>query len=241
MLRNLLFYCLGIPLSIYWSLRMLRLDPAASTSEDEDRPGKVWARALVRLLGLRIEADLSALTPGGRYVFFCNHQSNIDIPILYTALDGYSIRFVAKKSLFEIPVFGKAMHRAGHICIDRGNRRQAMKSLAAAVDVIQGGIDAVVFPEGTRNPDLDGMLEFKTGGAILALKAGLPVVPLVMCCTGELLPKGRLWFRPVKTIRIRALVPIEPGEFDLKEREAFTRAMRERMLEAYTEMRREAA
>ena len=74
---------------------------------------------------VKVEADLSALAPGKNYIFMANHQSNLDIPALFSMLSDYNFRFLAKKELFSIPLFGPAMARIGHINIDRQNRRRA--------------------------------------------------------------------------------------------------------------------
>ncbi|WP_243547106.1 lysophospholipid acyltransferase family protein [Pseudodesulfovibrio tunisiensis] len=241
MLHRILFSLLLIPVTIYYSIKMLLVDSARSTQEQEDAPALQWGRQLIRLGGLRIDADLSSIEPGGHYVLIGNHQSNLDIPILDAVFleKDVHIRFVAKQSLFDIPLFGKAMARAGHISIDRGNRRAAMKSLAAAVDQIKGGISPVIFPEGTRNTNLDEFLEFKSGGVILALKSGLPVVPFVMVNTGRVMPKGGRFLDNRHTIRIKTLPVIDSSAYTLKERDKFKDDLREMMMTAYREMRNE--
>lgn len=235
MLRAFLFFILLIPLTIYYSLRQSLLSDDC-TSEEQNLPGKKWARTLLNITGVRIDADLSAVDPHGHYVFIANHQSLVDIPILFKLLWDNNIRFVAKKSLFEVPVYGPALGKAGHICVDRSNRRAAMKSLAEAVERIKAGISPLIFPEGTRNENLDHLMEFKTGGMIIALKSGLPVVPLVLANTGVVLPKGKLWVRNQHVIKVKALPPIDPSAYTLKERDKLKQDLYSMMNKEYRKL-----
>jgi 1-acyl-sn-glycerol-3-phosphate acyltransferase len=238
MLRVLRFFLMLVPATIYYSVRQLMVDQAKATLDEKDHFGKVYGRGMLRLAGITVDIDLSALDPKGHYVFMCNHQSLFDIPILFHALWDYHMRFVAKESLFRIPIYGKALGNAGHISLNRENRRAAMKSLDAAVETARAGISPLIFPEGTRNPDLDKLMDFKIGGMVLALKCGLPVAPLVMEGTGKLLPKKRIFFNPDQRVRLRALPPVDTSRYTLKDRERFKEDMYAMMNNAYQEMLR---
>jgi 1-acyl-sn-glycerol-3-phosphate acyltransferase len=236
MFKVLRFFLLLVPATIYYSVRQLMLDQSTATLDEKDHFGKVYGRGMLRLAGIQVDIDLSALDPRGHYVFLCNHQSLFDIPILFHALWDYHMRFVAKESLFRIPIYGKALGNAGHISLKRENRRAAMKSLDAAVDSIKAGISPLIFPEGTRNPDRTKLLDFKVGGMVLALKCGLPVAPLVMEGTGKLLPKNSLFFNPDQPVRLRALPPVDTSAYTLKDRERFKDEMYTLMNNAYQKM-----
>lgn len=238
MFRILRFFIMLVPATIYYSIRQLLLNQETATLDEKDHFGKKYGRMMLRLAGIKVEVDLSALDPKGHYVFMCNHQSLFDIPILFDALWDYHMRFVAKESLFRIPIYGKALGNAGHISINRENRRAAMKSLDEAVASAQGGISPLIFPEGTRNPHLDKLLDFKVGGMVLALKCGLPVAPLVMEGTGKLLPKKSIFFNPDQLVRLRALPPVDPSAYSMKDRERFKDDMYALMNVAYQEMAR---
>ena len=167
-----------------------------------------------------------------------NHQSQFDIPILYTLLPGVPLSFVAKQSLFSIPFLGWAMRAAGHIAIDRDNRRKAMHSIDQAVRWAKQGARIIIFPEGTRNKNLEQLAEFKVGGMILALKCGLPIVPLVLAGTGEILPKGSLRIGSGRRdILLKALAPIDTAGYTLKQREQLKDELYLRMNTAYLELR----
>jgi 1-acyl-sn-glycerol-3-phosphate acyltransferase len=215
---------------------MLMVDPENCTPEEYDRWGLKWGAAAVWLSGVTIDADMGDIDPKGHYVFIGNHQSNLDIPVLFTLLKGNRIRFVAKKSLFDIPIYGKALAHSGHISIDRDNRRAAMESLNAAVETAQSGISPLIFPEGTRNTELDDLMEFKIGGMILALKCGLPVVPFVMTGTGKVMPKGAKIIDNRHMVRFKALPVIDPSQYTIKDREAFKDDLRAMMSAAYKEL-----
>jgi len=238
MFRVLRFFLLLVPTTIYYSIKQLLLDQEKATADERDRPGKTYGSFMLRMAGIKVEADLSALDPKGHYVFMCNHQSLFDIPILFDALRDYHMRFVAKKSLFKIPIYGKALGNAGHISMNRENRRAAMRSLDEAAAAAKSGISPLIFPEGTRNTDLDKLLDFKVGAVVLALKCGLPVAPLVMEGTGKLLPKNSFLFNPDQKIRLRALPPVDPAQYTLKEREKFKDDMYALMNAAYQELLR---
>ncbi|MCJ7603235.1 MAG: 1-acyl-sn-glycerol-3-phosphate acyltransferase, partial [Desulfobulbaceae bacterium] len=119
--------------------------------------------------------------------------------------------WLAKKELFQIPLFGRAMQLAGYISIDRSHGREALKSLQEAAERIAAGTSVILFPEGTRS--LDGKLhDFKSGGMVLAIKSGVPLVPVGISGTYEILPKGRLLAKPGHVI-IRVGKPIETRQF----------------------------
>ena len=238
MLRVVRFFLMLVPTTLYYSIKQLLLDQEKATPDERDLPGKVYGRFMLRMAGIKVEIDLSALDPKGHYVFMCNHQSLFDIPILFDALWNYHMRFVAKESLFRIPVYGKALGDAGHISINRGNRRAAMKSVDEAVAAAHSGISPLIFPEGTRNPDISKLLDFKVGGMVLALKCGLPVAPIVMSGTGKLLPKKSWFFNPDQLVRLKALPPVDPSAYTMKERERFKDDMYVLMNEAYQKLAR---
>lgn len=235
MLRTLIFYALTPLVTIVASCIALISGRAFG-----DRIGnfaqRLWTQGTLIPAGVKIEADLSALDPARNYVFMANHQSNFDIPVLSAALNHWSVRMVAKESLFKIPLFGPAMRRVGHVSVDRTKSRKAMQAIQEAVDIANSGISMVIFPEGTRGRDLSRIGEFKIGGFILALKTGLPVAPIVITGTGDIAPKGGIRIRP-GTVKVKALPPVDPGRYSLKERERFKEDLHEAMTAAYLEMR----
>ncbi len=155
-----------------------------------------WCRIILFLSGVRLEVEgLERLTPGQRYVFFANHQSQMDIPVLEEALKDFEIRFLAKRSLFRIPFFGWGLAALGYIPVERDDPREGLRSLIACAERVREGYSVVVFPEGTRSPD-GRLLPFKTAGFLIPIKAGVPAVPVAILGTRKILPKGSLFVRP---------------------------------------------
>ena len=241
MLHNLFFYLVVLPATgLFCSIAIV-------FKRHGTWSGRTWGRVVMWATRSRYEVDLSALEPGQDYVFMANHQSQLDIPVLNAILGMRQVAegrpglgFVAKQSLFDIPLFGPAIRAVGHIPIDRSNRRRAMKSIDQAVEDVKNGTSIVIFPEGTRAVDLSKLQEFKVGGFIIAIKTGRPVAPVVVTGTGDCLPKHKLRLRRAP-VKVRALAPIEPGRYSLKEREQFKDDLHTLMNEAYMAQRKEAA
>ena len=161
---------------------------------DEDTAQVVpcwWARVSMRLSGVKVKVDgLELLKPGKPYIFVANHSSQFDILAIQGSFP-WSIRWLAKKELFKIPIFGPALRRSGSIPIDRASGRKAMKSLVEAARRISDGSSVVIFPEGTRS--IDGILApFKVGAVIIAIKAEVEVVPMAIIGSQAILPKGAM-------------------------------------------------
>jgi len=172
-----------------------------------------WGEDCLRHAGLSLDvrgADRIDWTRS--YVVMTNHQSYLDIPAVAVALDG-RVRFIAKKELFRIPVFGPAMLAAGIVRIDRQNRESAIASLREAAEALRGGGHHVwIAPEGTRS--LDGKLgPLKKGGFMLAADTGTPILPLAIDGTREAMrPKGGWKIRQGVTAKLTFGTPIETAE-----------------------------
>jgi len=180
------------------------------------RPGGVydwgtndWSRNLLAAAGTKVRAEGLEQIPRDRpLVYASNHSSMFDIWALAATLPG-SVRFVAKEELTRVPLLGPAMLAAGHISIDRGRKKQAFEAYARAAQTIRSGFSAVVFPEGTRSRTGE-LLPFKNAPFGLAIAAQVPIVPVYVHNTFEILPKGgfRLHPRPI-LIRIGEPIPTE--------------------------------
>ncbi|HVR72162.1 MAG TPA: lysophospholipid acyltransferase family protein [Vicinamibacteria bacterium] len=154
---------------------------------------RVWARALLRLWGVDVLVSGAEHVPRGPAVFAANHASVLDIPLLFGYLPA-DFRIVHKRSLYLVPVIGLYLYLAGHIGIDRANPFRARRSLARAAARIAGGASVAVFPEGTRSRD-ESVRPFKKGSFVLALEAGVPVVPVSLCGVKRLTPHGLMRLR----------------------------------------------
>jgi 1-acyl-sn-glycerol-3-phosphate acyltransferase len=189
-----------------------------STSPWIDRLVRIWARSLVAAAGIDLRTEnLERLDPSKRYVLVSNHYSYLDIPCILAAVP-QSIRFMAKVSLFKIPVFGWAINRAGFIPIDRKNRRTAVKSFDLAADRIRKGNTIVIFPEEGRSRHRE-MRPFQRGAFLLAIKSEQPIVPIALDGTYDVFPVGRWTVKggPV-TLRIGEEIPTANVSVREKER-----------------------
>jgi 1-acyl-sn-glycerol-3-phosphate acyltransferase len=154
--------------------------------------------------GVRVSIEgLDRITPGTTYVFVSNHQSIYDIPVIFASLP-YQLRIIAKESLSRFPVLGWHLRRGGHLFVDRNHPDRAgiLKRWRALVDE---GLSLLIFAEGTRSRD-GHVARFKAGSFLLAIEAGLPVVPVAVIHTRRVMPKGRLRTEPADV----ALVVHEP-------------------------------
>ncbi len=180
------------------------------------RPGGVydwasndWSRDILSAAGTPVVAQGLENIPRDQPVMYAsNHSSMFDIWALAATLPG-SVRFVAKEELTRVPLLGPGMLAAGHISIDRGRKKQAFEAYARAAQTIRSGFSAVVFPEGTRSRTGE-LLPFKNAPFGLAIAAQVPLVPVYVHNTFEILPKGgfRLHPRPI-LIRIGEPIPTE--------------------------------
>jgi len=158
---------------------------------------RCWARFSLWCANCPVEVKGTENIPDGPAVYMPNHVSHFDV----FAILGYlnvQFRWTVKKELFRIPLLGTAMRRAGYILIDRGNHEKAMQSLKIAAERIREGTSIVIFPEGTRSCDGTLQFPFKKGGFHLAIQSGVPIVPLTVSGTREILPKGGFQVRPGK-------------------------------------------
>jgi 1-acyl-sn-glycerol-3-phosphate acyltransferase len=189
------------------------------------RVASLWATTLLKLTGVRVEiSHLEPLSPGQAYIFAANHQSAFDILALLSKLK-VQFRWLAKDSLFTIPIFGWAMKRTGYIPINRSHAKQAYQSLLQAAQKINEGTSVVIFPEGTRQQG-DRLGPFKKGGFVLALKSKQPMIPISILGSGRILPKKGFKITP-GTIRIVLGKAIPTKDYHPKEAEILMEKVRE--------------
>lgn len=195
------------------------------------RIARVWARSILLISRVRVTVKgVENLDPARSYIFMSNHQSNFDIPVLLAFLP-VQFRWIAKSELFKIPIFGRGMRGAGYISIDRSNRRSAIESLQKAARRIQEGASVVIFPEGTRS--LDGEIKpFKKGGFVLAVDAGVPVVPIAIHGTYDIMPKDH-WLIHAGEVILDIKEPIPASAFTRKTKDELMDCVRRRIFESF--------
>jgi 1-acyl-sn-glycerol-3-phosphate acyltransferase len=190
---------------------------AATRSSDLLYNAGCWGiRMTLRIIGVRVRAEGLENLPPGVCIFAANHVSALDPPAALVGIPR-RISFLAKKEVFNIPVVATAMRLGKIVPVDRGDRESAIGSMDRAREVMQQGISFFVFPEGTRSAD--GRLRaFKKGTFVLAIQAGVPVVPVVILGSRELMPKGKLAVRAGEII-LRFGQPLDGAAYTMDTRD----------------------
>jgi 1-acyl-sn-glycerol-3-phosphate acyltransferase len=168
---------------------------------------RLWGKMLLAVSFIRVRSQgVEKLDPGANYVFVSNHASYMDIPALLSTLP-HQFRFFAKIGLYKIPFLGWHLRWAGHLPVDRSNARASLKSMTEGARIIsQRRISVLLFPEGGRSAT--GLRPFKEGAAYIAIKAGVPVVPVAIAGLRELLPMGSGHIRAGRvTVRVGDPIP----------------------------------
>ena len=193
--------------------------------------GRWWGKSILWIAGIKVQAKgLENFDPEKPFVFICNHQSNFDILVLFSALPA-QFRWIAKAELFKIPLFGYAMRGAGYISIERKDRKKAIQSLKQAAERIKTGTSVMIFPEGTRSPD-GNIGEFKKGGFILAYDAGVPITPIVLNGTWSIMSKDSLKIKPGNVI-LSVLPAVNVADYPKTEKTRLIDDVREKILKEF--------
>ncbi|MGH9587525.1 MAG: lysophospholipid acyltransferase family protein [Acidobacteriaceae bacterium] len=207
-----IYIALGLPAAIIgipWALVTGNIEPAYQW-------GMAIARIGLRIVGIQVEAEWQApLDPAKKYLFYSNHLSNLDPPVLIPLLPGRTSIFI-KRSLLRIPILGYGMKLAGFIPVTReGTVEAAKQSVDTAAREMSRGVHITSFVEGTRSPD-GRLLPFKKGPFYLAMETCAPVVPITIRGTEKLMPKGSLRVRP-GTVRVLFHPPLDPAKYSTRE------------------------
>jgi 1-acyl-sn-glycerol-3-phosphate acyltransferase len=201
-----------------------------------DRKGKLvhfyaavpWVKVILWACGVKVKVKgVENVDPNLPRIYMSNHRSWFDILALLSALP-VDFKYMMKKELLRIPIFGIAVWRARHISIDRGNPRKALESVQKAVEKIRSGYSVLIFPEGTRSPD-GNMQPFKRGGFRLALQAGCDIVPLAVLNSHNIVPKGSMRVNK-GVISINIGKPISIGDYSKKDTNKLMARVREAVI-----------
>ncbi len=182
------------------------------SGEPSHQVARIWTWLILKTCGVKVDIDgLDNIVDDRTYVFASNHQSLFDIPILFTHLP-VSFRILFKQSLLGLPWLGWHLWFGGHIPVDRSNPVKARKSLERATEHIQHEGSIVVFPEGTRSRD-GSIGRFKHGSFVIAIRGGVPVVPVTISESWRIMERGKVTVNP-RTVRVHLAPPVDVEEFD---------------------------
>jgi 1-acyl-sn-glycerol-3-phosphate acyltransferase len=196
-----------------------------------------WSKDNLWLSRARIEVEgLEHVDPSRPQLYAANHSGFHDILSLAACLP-IQFRWVAKKSLFNVPFMGWHMSRSGYIPIDREQPREAAKSILAAALLIRGGVNAVSFPEGTRSPTGE-LGPFRSGAFALALRSGVPLVPISIEGSYRVIMPKTLQVNPGTIIRIKIDRPIDTSTYRRNEKDRLMKEVFDRMNRNLEELRR---
>jgi 1-acyl-sn-glycerol-3-phosphate acyltransferase len=168
---------------------------------------RAWSWLILKTTGVRVTVEgLDRITPGTTYVFVSNHQSIYDTPVVFSSLP-YQLRIIAKESLARFPVLGWHLKRGGHLFVDRKHPDRA-GILERWRALVSEGLSLIIYAEGTRSRD-GRVARFKAGSFMLAIEAQLPIVPVAIVGTRQVMPKGRLRTEPAD-VTLVIHDPIQP-------------------------------
>jgi 1-acyl-sn-glycerol-3-phosphate acyltransferase len=195
MLRSVFLVTASVIITAFFSTCCVIFSLLGAAENSIHKIARIWATILLKISNVQVVVHgTDHISAEQAYIFMSNHQSDFDILIILAYLPG-QFRWIAKKELFRIPVFGKAMKKAGYIEIDRQNHERALQNLTEAARKIREGKSVMSFPEGTRS--LDGTIKpFKKGMFHLAIEASVPIVPITIIGAAEIMPKRSLKINP---------------------------------------------
>ena len=191
---------------------------------------RAWGRTVLRISGARLSILNADRLDGRIAVYAANHLSYMDTPVIFSALP-FQFRIVARHDLFKLPFVGWHLQRSGQVPVNVTNPRASISSLGGAVKTLRAGMPLFIFPEGGRSVTghLQGLMK---GPAFMAIRTGLPVIPMALVGTYELLPMHSLEFHPVPVI-LAVGEPIETTGYTMKQVEELTARISEEICELY--------
>ena len=237
MIRSALLVTLGVAITAFISFWCVIFSFFSNAENNIHKVANLWAKILLLICNTKVEIiGKENILRGKPQIFMANHQSDFDILIVLANIPG-QFRWLVKKELFHIPVFGAAMKNAGYIEIDRNNKEKAMHSLDQAALRIREGKSIMVFPEGTRSRHGE-IKPFKQGTFYLAIKSGVPIVPISIIGSGEIMPKRSLKINK-GIVKLVIGKPIDVKNITLENRQELITIVRNTIIKNYDNWRPE--
>jgi 1-acyl-sn-glycerol-3-phosphate acyltransferase len=181
---------------------------------------RFWAKSILGAAAVRVEAQGLENLPSSSCVLVSNHQSNFDVLVILARIRKH-LRFVAKTELYRIPLFGMALRATGNIEVDRTGGEEDRKKLEQAITAVRERVSILFFAEGTRSPSGE-LRPFKKGAAVLAAQAQVPLVPIAVAGTREILPKKSMWIRGRRRALLRVGKPLSTVGLTIEDRDRLT-------------------
>lgn len=186
----------------------------------------------VRAVGVRVRVKGTERIPQGVCLFAANHTSSADAPAIVGAIPR-RVAILLKESLFQWPIVGQAFRSAHFIPVNRGARDSAIASVEKATEAMKAGQSFLIYPEGTRSPD-GRLQEFKKGAVVMAIKAGVPIVPMVCIGAHRIMEKHSVKIHPGE-ILVEFLDPIDASKHSFEERDVLNQKVHDAMAAALPE------
>ncbi len=226
MIRSILILSLYVFLTIIIGIPSLLISFITGKKDFLFKVGKFGLILSKPLFGMKLRIyGMERIDFKKPHIFMANHVSLIDAPLLFLILP-IPVRIFPKKELFKIPVIGKGMERVGFIPVDRSDRSKGRMAIEKGVEMIkEKGWSFLIFPEGTRSWN-GNLLPFKKGGFILSIKSQVPIVPITIKGTREMLPRGKFSIKK-GGVEVKFHEPISPEGFSLEEKDQLLNKVRE--------------
>jgi 1-acyl-sn-glycerol-3-phosphate acyltransferase len=233
MIHSALLVTLGVIITAFMSFWSVVFSIFPDADNKIHKVANLWARILLLICNTNVKViGKENILYGKPQIFMANHQSDFDILIALAHIP-VQFRWIAKKELFAIPVFSAAMRSAGYIEIDQNNREKALQSIEEAAMRIRRGKSIMTFPEGTRSRNGE-IKSFKQGIFYLAIKSGVPIVPVSIIGSGRIMPKRSVRINPGQ-IKLVIGEPIEVKYFDIGKRHELIEKVRNTIIRNYND------
>ncbi len=233
MIHSVLLVTIGAAITVFLSFWSVVFSVFPAADNKIHKLANLWAKILLLICNIKVKViGEENLLQGKPQIFMANHQSDFDI-LISLAYIPVQFRWIAKKELFTIPIFGAAMKSAGYIEMDRSNHEKALQSIDEAALRIRRGKSIMTFPEGTRSRDGE-IKAFKQGAFHLAIKSGVPIVPVSIIGSGRIMPKRSLRIKPGQ-IKMIIGKPVNAVNYDIEKRLDLIEKVRAEIIKNYNE------